>query len=170
VRRLLGSEFLRARSRRLVPMMVVGTLFGVLLGVAIGTVVADPKPSAEDVRVAKARYARDFDECLRGTPPPEPNAGPVHIKDLCRVAVQPDNYLSGLTFADLDSLLAGTASLVVLLGALLGSTLGGADWSAGTMTTLLTWEPRRVRVYVARALVIAVLALYCARRTSMVST
>ena len=33
---------------------------------------------------------------------------------------------------------------------LLGATLSGADWTAGTMGTLLTWEPRRIRVHLVR--------------------
>jgi len=48
-----------------------------------------------------------------------------------------------------------TSTFVVLLGVALAASLGGADWSAGTMTTLLTWEPRRVRVLLIRALVVA---------------
>jgi ABC-type transport system involved in multi-copper enzyme maturation permease subunit len=45
---------------------------------------------------------------------------------------------------------------VALLGVLLAASLGGADWTNNTMTTLLTWEPRRVRVFLTRALVVAV--------------
>ena len=48
------------------------------------------------------------------------------------------------------------ATFVILLGALLGASLGGADWTNNTMQTLLTWEPRRTRVYLVRGLVIAV--------------
>ena len=49
--------------------------------------------------------------------------------------------------------------MVVLLGVLLGATLAGADWTAGTMGTLLTWEPRRVRVHLVRVLVTVVVVL-----------
>ncbi len=48
---------------------------------------------------------------------------------------------------------------VILLGAWLGASLGGADWTSNTMTTLLTWEPRRVRVFVTRAVVVAVVVM-----------
>jgi hypothetical protein len=45
----------------------------------------------------------------------------------------------------------------------IGASSVGADWQQGTMGTLLTWEPRRVRVFAVRvvtiALVVAVLSL-----------
>jgi hypothetical protein len=51
------------------------------------------------------------------------------------------------------------ASLFLLFGGLLGgASVAGAEWRAGTMTTLLTWEPRRVRVQFARCGACATLA------------
>ncbi len=55
--------------------------------------------------------------------------------------------------------MSGTSSIVVLLGVLLGATLAGADWTAGTMGTLLTWEPRRTRVHLVRVLVTVAVVL-----------
>lgn len=48
-------------------------------------------------------------------------------------------------------LLLGLAAAFAILGLLLGATSIGAEWHAGTMTTLLTWEPRRIRVGLAKA-------------------
>jgi len=43
------------------------------------------------------------------------------------------------------------AALPLLLGGVLGgASVLGAEWRAGTMTTTLTWEPRRLRVHTAR--------------------
>jgi hypothetical protein len=51
------------------------------------------------------------------------------------------------------------ASLFLLFGGLIGgATVGGAEWRAGTVTTLLTWEPRRARVHFARCAACATLA------------
>jgi ABC-2 type transport system permease protein len=51
------------------------------------------------------------------------------------------------------------ASFFLLLGGLIGgATVAGAEWRAGTVTTLLTWEPRRVRVHLSRTLACAILA------------
>jgi ABC-2 type transport system permease protein len=155
--RLVVSEMLRARSRRVVPMMIVGTLFGVLAGVTIGTFASDPAPSAAQIERAEQRYERQLQACLDGETYALKESGFATYEELCPAYVQPQQYLGGgLKWIDLESLLEGTATLVIMLGALLGATLGGADWSAGTMTTLLTWEPRRARVFVARAITVVV--------------
>jgi ABC-type transport system involved in multi-copper enzyme maturation permease subunit len=157
---LLASEFLRARSRRVIPMTVVGILFGVLVGVVIGAIAADPAPSEAQLQRAHDRYERMHERCLDGELIPLEQTGFPTLEEFCAVSVTEDRFeTGGLKFSDLDQLLANTASLVIMLGALLGATLGGADWSAGTMTTLLTWEPRRIRVLAARGLVIAGIVL-----------
>lgn len=47
----------------------------------------------------------------------------------------------------------------LLLGAFMaGATLAGGEWRAGTVTTVLTWEPRRRRLHGARLAAAAVLA------------
>jgi ABC-2 type transport system permease protein len=61
-----------------------------------------------------------------------------------------------LALANVDDLLSGLALILVLLGVILGSSLGGAEWSTGSVGTLLTWEPRRTRVLLVRALVVGV--------------
>jgi ABC-type transport system involved in multi-copper enzyme maturation permease subunit len=55
--------------------------------------------------------------------------------------------------------LEGTASLLGMMTAVLGASLVGADWSSGTMGTLLTWEAGRGRILAARAAVIATVVL-----------
>ena len=45
----------------------------------------------------------------------------------------------------------GTSFLFAIGGWVIGASLAGAEWQAGTVTTLLTWEPRRLRVLVAKA-------------------
>jgi len=56
----------------------------------------------------------------------------------------------------LPDVLKGTSIPLILAGWLLGASFIGADWRVGTITTLLTWEPRRPRVIVAKVLVCAV--------------
>ena len=57
---------------------------------------------------------------------------------------------------DARPFIEGTASLFAIAGWLIGTSLAGAEWQAGTMTTLLTWEPRRFRVLVVKALAAAI--------------
>ena len=47
---------------------------------------------------------------------------------------------------------------------LIGATFGGGDWSGGWMKTFLTWETRRVRIYLSKAvaLLIGMVGLYLA--------
>lgn len=45
----------------------------------------------------------------------------------------------------------GMAAFFLMMGGLIGgASIVGAEWRAGTVTTLLTWEPRRLRVHAAR--------------------
>jgi ABC-2 type transport system permease protein len=51
------------------------------------------------------------------------------------------------------------ASFFLLLGGLFGgASVAGAEWRAGTVTTVLTWEPRRSRLHLARTAACTVLA------------
>jgi hypothetical protein len=51
------------------------------------------------------------------------------------------------------------ASFFLLLGGLIGgASVAGAEWRAGTLTTLLTWEPRRVRLHLSRTGACGILA------------
>ena len=50
------------------------------------------------------------------------------------------------------------AVFFLLMGGLIGgATVAGGEWRHGTITTLLTWEPRRLRLHVARSVSAAIL-------------
>jgi ABC-type transport system involved in multi-copper enzyme maturation permease subunit len=61
--------------------------------------------------------------------------------------------------ATLPEVLLGTSFVFVILGWLFGASFVGAEWHAGTVTTLLTWEPRRTRVIVAK-MIAAVVSVF----------
>jgi hypothetical protein len=154
--RLLRSEFLRARSRRLVPMLIIGGLLGIVVGMGIAAIYSH-QPTDAEIAEAQAQYDRYFERCMKGRfleqggqlPP-----GYSSLGDYCSVANGPS--LDGVQLRDVDVIIQGISTFVILLGTLLGASLGGADWTSNTMTTLLTWEPRRVRVFFARAFMVAV--------------
>jgi hypothetical protein len=50
----------------------------------------------------------------------------------------------------LPDVLMGTSLVLVSVGWILGASAIGADWHAGHVTTILTWEPRRERVMLAK--------------------
>jgi ABC-type transport system involved in multi-copper enzyme maturation permease subunit len=62
----------------------------------------------------------------------------------------------GLALSVLPDILKHTAFILIVFGLVIGASCVGADWQAGSMATLLTWEPRRARVFFARLLVVIV--------------
>jgi ABC-2 type transport system permease protein len=136
--------------------MLVG---GVLL-IVVAMVIAGAnshKPTQAEVDTAQALFQKQFASCMQGQflgPGAQLPPGYTSLQQFCAEQAAP-NVDTGLQFRDLALLLEHTSTFVVLLGVALAASLGGADWSAGTMTTLLTWEPRRARVLLIRALVVA---------------
>lgn len=65
--------------------------------------------------------------------------------------------------------LLGTAAIFLVVGAAIcGASVAGAEWRAGTMTTMLTWMPSRVRLHGARTLSAALLAFVISLLLQMV--
>ncbi len=153
---LLRAELLRAWSRRVVRVLAVAVAISIVVSMGIATY-NGLRNSAD------TQYRQALASCLRGEFIPA-SAIPPRYKDLaafCADQVRPENFVSNeLRWSGVpDVLVSGTSSIVVLLGVLLGATLAGADWTAGTMGTLLTWEPRRVRVHLVRVLVTVAVVL-----------
>jgi hypothetical protein len=57
-----------------------------------------------------------------------------------------------------DGALAVSSFFLLLGGLVGGASVAGAEWRAGTITTVLTWEPRRVRLHLARTAACGILA------------
>jgi ABC-2 type transport system permease protein len=154
---LIRSELLRARSRRVVAMLFVA---GVIL-IVVAMVIAGAnshKPTAAQVAAAEAFSEKQFAQCMNGRylgssgelPPGSPS-----LEEFCRTVSAPQ-VEANMRYGDLALVTEHTGTFTILLGVAIAASLGGADWSTGTMTTLLTWEPRRIRVLLARALIVAV--------------
>jgi ABC-type transport system involved in multi-copper enzyme maturation permease subunit len=89
-------------------------------------------------------------------------AAPTERDRLCRQVtptLDPDFHLR-----QLDEIYRTTAALLIIGGFLIGASSIGADWQAGMIPTVLTWEGRRLRMFTARlvALVVAVFAAVAA--------
>lgn len=154
---LLRAELLRAWSRRFVRVLAIAVAASIMVSLAIGSYNVS-RHSGD------AAYRAALQDCLNGNLVPKNKLPPSYHGDLaayCADQVRPEYYgVSQWRWADLpDALTSGTSSMVVLLGVLLGASLSGADWTAGTMGTLLTWEPRRARVHLTRVLVTTVVVL-----------
>ena len=62
----------------------------------------------------------------------------------------------------LPEVFMGTGVPIILIAWLFGASFVGAEWQRGTMTTALTWEPRRVRLFVAKLVATVVTTLILA--------
>jgi len=149
--RLFRSELLRARSRRLVWMVVLGGVLATLIAWGFAAYYSH-KPSAAEVATAQQAFDRNIAACLGHTGNEVP-PGYDSADQYCRENAG-GPYLDGFVLSDLDTIMHHTATFVILLALIVGASLGGADWTTKTMTTLLTWESRRVRVFFVRAAVI----------------
>jgi ABC-2 type transport system permease protein len=165
--RLFRSELLRATSRRLLRFLLIAALAGTAVAMVIATV-NSRQPTAEDAQRAERMYQRELQRCLDGDygiPPGQlEDMGYPDLEAFCDDNVRPEFFTSvqGLRLSGLSEVLQGTAPILVMLAIVLGASLVGADWSAGSMATLLTWEPRRVRVFLVRALVVSIVVLLAA--------
>lgn len=59
---------------------------------------------------------------------------------------------TGFQLTSLTNVFKGTTVPLVMLAWVVAASFIGADWHTGTMATTLTWEPRRVRLLVGKAL------------------
>jgi ABC-2 type transport system permease protein len=151
---LLRAELRRFVSRDVVRMFAVAVLIAIAIGGVITAVNSRMRPTGEQYRV-------ELEACLSGqyVPADELPRRFETLEEFCADAVRPEYFGSGdnrFRLQSLPSVLQNSAFLVVIGGLLLGASFVGAEWHAGTMTTLLTWEPRRLRVLAAKAAVAAV--------------
>lgn len=167
MRRLLRVELARARWRRAVLVLfLAAVVLPVLVGVSR---VWDTRPpsaaelAAIDAQVAqereRPRVQREYQRCLdhpgrRGIPDGD------DAEAACEASVMPTREWFGY-FAELDldeeRAVGSGLAVVVIMAALMvlaGTTFSGHDWNSGSMSNQLLFEPRRVRVWVAKAVVL----------------
>jgi ABC-2 type transport system permease protein len=157
VTRLLGIELRRFLQRRLTRFACVGLLIAVI-AVGIGAYVT----TGNDLAAAQRTAQRHHDEfvqsqvegrrqCLTQVPAdqtPDQFCGPAdaELPPVRSFYVDPR-----FSFHDHVRDLVRTGVVVgALVALLLCASFIGAEWQAGTLSALLTWEPRRARVAVAK--------------------
>jgi ABC-2 type transport system permease protein len=161
VNSLLSVEVRRYLSRRLVWVMVGLTVAGMALAGTITFIKSHPlDPSAERALILRveAEHRAALEACRNGSFGFGPNDVPPgeSLDAFCeRVIGHPQFVDPGFHLTNLQDIYIGTNALLIAMFVVLAASYIGAEWHAGTMTTLLTWEPRRVRVFIAKALVAA---------------
>ena len=73
---------------------------------------------------------------------------------------------SHFALVDLPDILEGISSITSILGLVVGASFVAASWQTGTISTILTWEPRRLRWFASRILVLAAGVLVVTLRSS----
>ena len=158
--RLLLVELSRFRSRRAIALLLLAA--AILTAVLAATTIWETRPlSAQDLATAQAQaeqeaqqpwVQRDLRRCEKN---PERFMGPGATVGECAEMImpQPDWFLhrSQLSLAEVQS--DTGIAVVMIVSALMiiaGTTFVGADWSSGSMSNQVLFEPRRPRVWLAK--------------------
>lgn len=153
MKRLFASELLRFRSRRLVVVMLVGALVATSVGLVLAAFDSTP-PTDAVVAAARAEAREEVAKCLVADFGDGNFGG--SIEDFCRENFgDPTQYMpSHLALIDLPQILEAVSSITSILGLVIGASFVAASWQTGTISTIFTWEPRRLRWFAARILVL----------------
>jgi ABC-2 type transport system permease protein len=161
MRHLLAAELRRIAARRLVRLTAALALIGILLGGAAAFAWSGSlSEEAYQQRVAEAQSrveAQDaqIDSCLRANGVERGGEIPDEVAEQCFPS-KDVGRVDDPRFhrARLEGILQGVIGALAVVGWALGASLVGAEFASRGMTTLLTWEPRRGRVFVAKTLAV----------------
>ena len=159
MKRLFGVEVTRFLSRRSVRFFGVFLLL-IVMTAGVLTFVFSNRDIAAATQRERAAVTKDYEACLRGEfEHEEPPSGFNPVKDcaspdLTQVTADPRFHITALR-----DVFAGASIAMVMLGLGLGASFIGGEWHHRTMTTLLTWESRRIRV-IAMKLVASAVAVF----------
>jgi ABC-type transport system involved in multi-copper enzyme maturation permease subunit len=146
VMRLLQVELRRALTRRMTRILVLVAILGVALAGVIAAVQSHRGPAPVDP--IRQRF---FNQCVQAPegqgPPGAP--GSAERRNQCGgILIETGSHEFQLS--DLFKRLQGSGAMVAVAMLVLAASLIGAEWRAGTVTTMLTWEPRRLRMMLAK--------------------
>ena len=157
---LASGELRRVLARRMVKVLALLAVAGIALA---GLLTFLNTAHVSDSEMARRRQAADarVAACVAGGPLPRvgdtPPPGKARTEEFCRFAVgQVDDPRFKLT--QVKGVLQGTTGPLVVVAWLIGASVIGSDWQTRTVTTVLTWEPRRARVLLTKAFACIVVA------------
>jgi len=159
---LAAGELRRVLARRMVRVLALLAVAGIAVA---GVLTFLNTAKVSDADMARRRQAADarVAACLAGGPIPQvkdreaqpPPGG--RTPPFCRFVVgKVDDPRFKLT--QVKGVLQGTTGPLVVVAWLIGASVIGSDWQTRTVTTVLTWEPRRVRVLLTKAAACIVVA------------
>jgi hypothetical protein len=129
--------------------------------VAALTALNSHAPTAAQAAEAERQRNQLLQECIDGS---IGGGGltPEQAEEVCNQTYPPGSFdSSGPVFhlSGLPGIVQGVSLVTIVGGWILGASLVGAEWGAGTITTFLTWEPRRLRVLAAKLFAAMLLVL-----------
>lgn len=160
------AELARYRSRRLIGFLLLACVLLTAL-VALKSAMDTRPPSKSELSTAEAKakiaasdshVQADLIDCLAN---PVESLGKDKTAEDCREAILPhaDGFLKRAPL-DLSGTLegngAGLAGLLIAVLVVAASTFAGGDWGSGAMTTQLLAQPRRLRLWWAKAGAVAI--------------
>jgi ABC-2 type transport system permease protein len=163
--RLLSVELTRLRWRRAVVVLLVACV--VVPAVIWAGLAWNTRPvSGADLREAQQQVERDsqrsgvknqIKRCIQH--PGRYGADPDDVQASCEQMVSPQLdwflYRPQLDVAgERESTGLAVLTILVALVMLIGTTFVGHDWASGSMSNQLVFEPRRLRIWVAKAAVV----------------
>lgn len=179
--RLLQVELRRLRARRLTRVLLACGAVALLVWLGASGWSSHP-PSPDAVAAAKAQVAAQSDpaalaqqrqDCAAAQDDARTHGDPAadfHCEKVRAPRLEDLLYDPRLNFARAaPGTLFSVTLLLTLAGFLLGASSVGADWQTGTLSNLLLFEPRRLRVMGAKAAAVGLVALVLAAATIAVS-
>lgn len=155
---LLAVEWRRVLARRLVRVAAALVVLAILAGATIAFLVSRDMDKAAVAQAQVARQA-EVQRCIAGQLEGVPADIPAQQRaEFCEQQVSSPIQDRRFHYENLPGILVGMSAFAISLGWLLGASLVGAEWHAGTIATLLTWEPRRIRVLLAKLVAAGALA------------
>jgi ABC-2 type transport system permease protein len=161
---LLRVELRRILSRRAFWAAAAIVVLGMLIAGIVLFARSHRSTSAqlqEQARQVEVERQRAIAECAAGgfgIPSEEVPPG-MTLEQYCQQAVGTveidDAAFRLVRFTEIAQNLSG---LFIALLMILSASFIGAEWHAGTITTQLTWEPRRIRVLASKAIAVALFA------------
>jgi ABC-2 type transport system permease protein len=158
--RLLGVELTRFRSRRAIVLILVAA--ALLTALVATTTIWDTRPvtAAEQARAEEMARAEaespQFRQMMRDCEAdPQGFMGPDATVESCQDMLPRPEWFTGRPALSLEDQNgeAGLAVIVMLAGLMIvvGTTFAGADWASGSVSNQVLFEPRRGRVWAAKA-------------------
>ncbi|WP_323790948.1 hypothetical protein [Nocardioides sp.] len=174
--RLLKVELSRLRARRAVLLLLAAAIVVPAI-IAISTVLSTRPPSGAELASVQAqveaetalpRTQRTLEKCLENPTRYGVDASGTDVQQACEDSVLPQPewfyYYEPLDLDRERTFGSGTV-VVAVLGVvmfLMGATFAGHDWATGSMSNQLLFQPRRARVWAAKALAVTLASLVVA--------